>query len=76
VGLTFALARVLVLVAGFACHASGAADMADPRQREAVFVVVSWAAAVACVGGAELAVRRLRAPPPRPGCGAERGEPW
>jgi hypothetical protein len=57
-GLTFALARVLVLLLGFACHASGVLDMTQLPNKLRVFYVCAYSAGAVCVGGAELALQR------------------
>jgi hypothetical protein len=60
-GLTFALARVLVLVVGFATHFSGAVDVSSrPDQRMRLFLACSYAAGAICVGGTEVVLLKGR----------------
>jgi hypothetical protein len=57
-GLTFGLARLLVLAVGWAAHASGLGDMGVEAHRRACFYACTYGAAVVAVGGVELSLLR------------------
>lgn len=59
-GLTFALARALVLGVGWALHASGALDMAAPDNKSRVFYWCSYSAAAVMVTSAEAVIAAAR----------------
>ncbi|KAF6264496.1 hypothetical protein COO60DRAFT_128039 [Scenedesmus sp. NREL 46B-D3] len=65
-GLTFALARVLVLLVGAALHYSGTMDMQVKENKLAAFYVCSYSAAAACIGCCELLARQLQKRQPAP----------
>jgi hypothetical protein len=65
-GLTFALARLLVLLVGAALHFTGAMDMRVKDNKLAAFYVCSYSAAAACIGCCEVLARQLGKRGPRP----------
>jgi hypothetical protein len=58
-GLTFALARLLVLLVGAALHFTGTMDMRVKDKKLAAFYVCSYSAAATCICCCEVLARQM-----------------
>jgi len=58
--MTFALARLSVLVVGAVLHGSGLMDMKVRENKLTTFYACSYAAAAICMGSCEIVAQQLR----------------